>query len=109
VPAGRTSFRRGIETIFGIDPTPWNYGQPRWRQQPGPTVFAPSPTTLITSTSGKAGMINFRVLDLDRMVAQLREAGILAEVHPPHPNGRFARLYDRENNSIELSEPAGRD
>jgi predicted enzyme related to lactoylglutathione lyase len=54
-------------------------------------------------------MVNFRVRDLDAMVAQLRAAGIAAAVNKQHyPNGRFARLHDPEGNLIELWEPAGR-
>jgi predicted enzyme related to lactoylglutathione lyase len=48
-------------------------------------------------------MVNFRVRDLDRMVAQLRDAGISVEIDPQdYPNGRFARLHDPEGNPIEL-------
>jgi glyoxylase I family protein len=51
-------------------------------------------------------MINFRVRDLDAMVAQLREAGIAVEIDAErYPNGRFARLHDPEGNPIELWEP----
>jgi len=36
-------------------------------------------------------MINFRVRDIDKMAAQLREKGIAVEVDPEvYPNGRFA-------------------
>ncbi len=55
-------------------------------------------------------MLNFRVRDLDAMVAQLRTLGeevtVLAE---PQPNGRFARLHDPEGNAVELWEPQGMD
>lgn len=55
-------------------------------------------------------MVNFRVVNLDAMVAQLRAAGVSVEIDPePYPNGRFARLHDPEGNPIELWEPAGRD
>jgi predicted enzyme related to lactoylglutathione lyase len=51
-------------------------------------------------------MINFRVRDLDAMVAQLRRAGVEVEVDPQaYPNGRFARLKDPEGNPIQLWEP----
>jgi glyoxylase I family protein len=51
-------------------------------------------------------MINFRVRDLDAMVAQLTRAGIPVKVDPQvYPNGRFARLHDPEGNPIELWEP----
>jgi len=40
-------------------------------------------------------MVNFRVRNLEPMVAQLRGAGISVEIDPQrNPNGRFARLYD---------------
>lgn len=50
--------------------------------------------------------VNFRVADLDAMVAQRREAAIKVEVDAElHPNGRFAQLADPEGNQIQLSEP----
>lgn len=52
-------------------------------------------------------MVNFRVRNLDAMIAQLRAAGIEVTPDPTaYPNGRFARLYDPEGNPIELWEPA---
>lgn len=51
-------------------------------------------------------MVNFRVRNLDMMVAQLRAAGVEVTVDPEqYPNGRFARLRDPEGNPIELWEP----
>ena len=42
-------------------------------------------------------MVNFRVRNLDAMVAQLRRAGIEVDVDPKtYPNGRFARLPIRK-------------
>ncbi len=58
----------------------------------------------------QAWMINFRVRDLNAMVAQLQAAGIEVERDPKeYPNGRFARLHDLEGNPIELWEPVGQD
>ena len=55
-------------------------------------------------------MINFRVRDLDKMVAQLRDRGIAVEVDSEvYPNGRFARLADPEGNPIQLWQPGGKD
>ena len=55
-------------------------------------------------------MINFRVRDLAKMVAQLRERGIAVEVDSQvYPHGRFARLSDPEGNPIQLWEPGGKD
>jgi hypothetical protein len=50
---------------------------------------------------------NFRVEDLDAMVAQLRDAAIDVKVDAEvYPNGRFAQLADPEGNAIQLWEPA---
>src|SRR4030095_2758326 len=51
-------------------------------------------------------MINFRVVDLDGLIAQLRARGIDVVLDAEiYPNGRFARLSDPEGNPIELWEP----
>jgi glyoxylase I family protein len=55
-------------------------------------------------------MINFRVRDLDAMMAQLRVAGIQCDLDVEvYPNGRFARLNDPEGNPIQLWEPKVKD
>jgi predicted enzyme related to lactoylglutathione lyase len=53
-------------------------------------------------------MLNFRVSDLEAMIAQLEKAGIEVRRDPnaPYPNGTFAWLNDPEGNPIELWEPA---
>jgi len=95
-----------------MDLVPENYDQSPWQQQAGPTAYAPFPEdTGYFGDARKQWMINFRVPDLDAMVAQLRSAGITGEIDPErYPNGRFARLHDPEGNPpIELWQPAGRD
>lgn len=93
---------------LGIALTPTSEGGTVWQQEAGPTVFSPFPeTTKYFGDPNKVWMVNFRVHDLDKMVAQLRTAGI--EVNDPesYPNiGRFARLHDPEGNPIELWQPA---
>jgi len=95
---------------LGIDPTPTDYDQPVWRQTAGPTVFAPFPRdTKYFGSPQQAWMVNFRVGNLDAMVAQLRATGIAVDIDSKvYPNGRFARLHDPDGNPIELWEPAGR-
>ncbi len=90
---------------------PDNYDDSPWQQQAGPTAFAPFPDdTEYFGVAGKQWMINFRVANLDAIVAQLHSAGVAVEIDPEqYPNGRFARLKDPEGNSIELWEPKGRD
>jgi len=81
-----------------------------WWQEAGPTVFASESAADQAGGPEYAWRINFRVRDLDAMVAQLRAAGAAVEVDDTiYPNGRFAHLRDPEGNRIELWEPAGAD
>ncbi len=98
-------------THLGVTVVPSNYVKPGWRQETGPTAFAPFPeTTTYFGDAGKIWMINFRVRNLDSMTAQLRAGGISVEIDQErYPNGRFAYLNDPEGNPIELWEPEGRD
>ena len=96
---------------LGVKPPPESYEEASWRQEAGSTVFAPmaddSPHFLRPQQQWS---INFRVRDLDAMVAQLRGAGIAVEVHAEdYPNGRFAELTDPEGNPVQLWQPAGAD
>ena len=77
-------------------------------QAGGPTVFAAfDADSDCFGRAEQARMVNFRVADLDAMVAQLHAAGIAVEFDPTdYPNGRFARLHDPEGNPIEPWEPA---
>ena len=102
---------RWYNVNLGIDPTPPSYDATPWRQDAGPTVFAPFPeSTTYFGEARRTWMVNFRVRDLDAMAAQLRGAGIEVDVDPePYPNGRFARIHDPEGNPIELWQPMGSD
>ena len=90
---------------LGITPAPATMDDEPWTQEAGQTVFTamPADTSVL---HGKAWAINFRVRDLDAMVAQLRTAGIEVSVDDEdYPYGRFARLTDPEGNGIELWQP----
>ena len=51
-------------------------------------------------------MINYRVRDLDRMLAQLRALGVGVESKVAEEfNGKCAWVVDPEGNKIELWEP----
>jgi len=95
---------------LGVGPVPTDYGLEPWQQTAGPIAFAPFPAA--TKYFGRAEqqfMLNFRVRDLDAMVAQLRRAGISVDVDPEkYPNGLFARLVDPEGNPIQLWQPAAK-
>jgi glyoxylase I family protein len=91
---------------LGVTPPPSTYEEPVWWQQAGPTVFAAMDRD--SPHFGRAEQrwsINFRVNDLDAMIAQLSAAGIAVGAAETHPNGRFAELADPEGNPIQLWEP----
>jgi len=55
---------------------------------------------------GSSFMINYRVDDLDALLAQLRAAGVDVVSGPEsHENGKFAWIMDPEGNKVELWEP----
>lgn len=95
------------ERHLGVTRTPTSYSEQPWEQEKGVTVFGPfSADTKYFGRPAQQWMINFRVRDLDAMVAQLKRAGIAVEVDAQmYPNGRFARLADPEGNPIQLWEP----
>jgi predicted enzyme related to lactoylglutathione lyase len=72
-------------------------------------VFAPFPADSDYFAADKAFMINFRVSDLDGLLADLRAANVavITKAEWDHPEvGRFARIHDPEGNAIELWEPS---
>jgi hypothetical protein len=82
---------RVVEANLGVPSMPNN-----WRTSAGTTVLAPFRRTPRLGDRRFQWMINFRVRDLNKMVAQLRERGIAVELDTAvYPNGRFARLSDR--------------
>jgi predicted enzyme related to lactoylglutathione lyase len=80
-----------------------------WRPEAGPTVFATfeSETDYFGSRDQRT-MLNFRVRDLDAMLAQLRAQGtdVAGEVQEMAGVGRFGWVNDPEGNRIELWQPA---
>ncbi|MEZ5777700.1 MAG: VOC family protein [Paracoccaceae bacterium] len=94
---------------LGVDPVPGDYDKQPWMQEAGATVFAPfEKVTEYFGNAEKQFMLNFRVRDLEAMIAQLEAAGVEVRRDPdsPYPNGSFAWLNDPEGNPIELWEPA---
>ena len=58
------------------------------------------------SPSDSSFMINYRVDNLDDMIAQLRADGVEIVGGPEsHENGKFAWIMDPEGNKVELWEP----
>jgi predicted enzyme related to lactoylglutathione lyase len=80
-----------------------------WRQEAGPTVFATfeSETDYFGSRTQQT-MLNFRVRDLDAMLAQLRSLGadVADETEDMDGVGRFGWVTDPEGHRIELWQPS---
>ncbi len=58
------------------------------------------------SPSDSSFMINYRVDDLEEMIAQLRAGGVeIIQGPESHENGKFAWVMDPEGNKVELWEP----
>lgn len=92
---------------LGINPAPTDMKMQPWRSDEGVVVFAPFAVDTDYFSAEKAFMLNFRVANLDRMLAQLRDAGIAVSHELAMDGiGRFARIHDPEGNPIELWQPA---
>jgi predicted enzyme related to lactoylglutathione lyase len=80
-----------------------------WQPEAGPTVFATfeSETDYFGSRAQQT-MLNFRVRDLDAMLAQLRAKGVEVAEEPQEMAGvgRFGWVTDPEGNRVELWQPA---
>jgi predicted enzyme related to lactoylglutathione lyase len=78
-----------------------------WRQDAGPTVWSAfEAETAYFGGHEQAWMINFRVRDLDAMLAQLRAVGAQVDGNvEEYDYGRFGWATDPEGNRFELWEP----
>ena len=105
---------------LGINPlshSPWGEDDDaslfEWRDKDDPnrkcyTVFAPFPEdTDYFDPSPSPFMVNFRVEDLDALLAELEQEGVPVQGEiRSYSYGRFARINDLEGNPVELWEPA---
>ena len=58
------------------------------------------------SPSDSSFMINYRVDNMDEMIAQLRAGGVeIIQGPESHENGKFAWIMDPDGNKVELWEP----
>jgi catechol 2,3-dioxygenase-like lactoylglutathione lyase family enzyme len=84
-------------------------GDVLWQQEAGPTVWAPFPQdSEYLGRPEQQVMVNFRVRDLDAMLAQLRDADVTidGEVVEQAGVGRFAHVLDPAGSRIELWQPS---
>ncbi|MFE5288700.1 VOC family protein [Nocardia sp. NPDC056611] len=80
-----------------------------WQQEPGQTVFSTFPAdTDYFGSRDQQTMLNFRVRDLDAMLAQLRAKGanVAEETEDMEGVGRFGWVTDPEGHRIELWQSA---
>jgi predicted enzyme related to lactoylglutathione lyase len=74
-------------------------GSTTWGIFPSDTTYFGTPESMF--------MINYRVDDLDRLLEQLRAAGVEVDSHIEDSEfGRFGWAVDPEGNRFELWEPA---
>lgn len=73
----------------------------------GMTVFSHFPAnTKYFGDGPQQSMLNFRVDDLDALLAQLAEAGVRIDPkRDDYPFGKFAWIWDPEGNRVELWQP----
>ena len=83
-----------------------------WRETENPkragmTVWCIFPADTKYFGTGRSNfMMNFRVADLDGLLAKLREAGVEVDPHQEdYDYGRFAWITDPDGNRVELWEP----
>ena len=94
----------GVESKDGAADFVWrDHENPK---QTGRTVWSIFPKETDYFGSPKpAFMINYRVSNLERMLAQLRRARVKVEKVEECDYGRFAWVTDPEGNRVELWEP----
>ena len=62
------------------------------------------------SPSASSFMVNYRVDDLDELLAQLRRDDVeIVQGPESHQNGHFARILDPDGNKLELWQPIAED
>jgi catechol 2,3-dioxygenase-like lactoylglutathione lyase family enzyme len=105
--------RAWLDQNLGLETQAWGtYFQ--WRehddpQREGGTVLGlHGRDSTYFGPSTREVMLNFRVDDLDGMLARLKERGVeIVKVLPPDENGRFAHVRGPDGLVLELWQPPG--
>jgi predicted enzyme related to lactoylglutathione lyase len=100
------------EKALGVSLEKWGGAKFKWHEldeaRDALTVWTPfAADTDYFAPSEKPFMVNFRVDDLDKMLAQVRAAGggqVIDKITDEF-NGRFGWVVDPEGNKIELWQP----
>ena len=99
------------QTHLGLPLETWGGAILRWpddkAEDQGLTVWSlADKDSQWVSASDSAFMINYRVDDMDALLAQLRAASIEIVGGPEsHENGKFAWIMDPDGNKVELWQP----
>ena len=101
---------------LGLQPEPWGGHVFHWRlsengDKRGYSVWSPFALDAAKfADSDQPFMVNYRVDDLEGMLARLRAAGVrvVGELEE-HPNGKFAWIVDPSGRKVELWEPVDSD
>ncbi len=93
---------------LGLDPSEHGSVAFQWSDPGGVTVWGPfDHDTDYFDPSSAPFMINYRVDDLDGLLAKLRAAGVTVDDKvEEYDYGRFGWIMDPEGNRLELWEPS---
>ena len=98
------------KTHLGLDVTDWGGALFQWGgegSEPGITVWSPfAQDTNYMQPSAASFMINYRVEDLDELLAVLKQEGCnVVDKTESSAQGKFGWVIDPEGNKVELWEP----
>jgi predicted enzyme related to lactoylglutathione lyase len=101
--------RQWYEANLGVEVSPYG-AKFEWRSngpEPGYTLWTPFPdTTKYFEPSAQPFMINYRVDDLEALVAELASKGVaILDDLVDSDYGKFVHILDCEGNKIELWQP----
>ena len=101
---------------FGLELIAWEEGRNYGLELPAradddparkiSTIFSIQKASVELGKGRHQTVINWRVLDLDAFLSQLRSEGVTIEKTEDSPYGKFAWTNDPEGNRIELYQPA---
>ena len=103
--AQAASLREWYAEHLGIELSEWGFKPFEWTAGGSTSLAIFDHDTEYFGRSDQAFMLNFRVADLDAMLAQLRAAGVEVIDAQESEYGRFGWAVDPEGNRFELWEP----
>jgi predicted enzyme related to lactoylglutathione lyase len=99
---------------LGLHTAEWGGATFQWRELDAPSSAAPATTawspfssdTKYFQPADKTFMINYRVENLEELLAVLRQEGVqIVGNMETHPYGKFGWIMDPDGNKIELWQP----